>query len=206
MLIIRHRVNKIKDLKETPKEFGVEIDIRGYGKKLLLNHEPIDEPEKYDELEEYLSNFNHAFIIFNIKEAGIEQQVIDLAEKYNIKNYFLLDVEFPYFYRATRKNNFRKIAVRYSEAEPIEFALTQTKNGKALVDWVWVDTNTQLPLNKEIYNHLKEAGFKLCLVCPERWDRPQDINIYINYMKENEIKLDAVMTASKYLACWKNAI
>lgn len=205
MLIIRHRVNKIKDLLETPKEFGVEIDIRAYGKKLLLNHEPIDELEKYDNLEDYLKEFNHAFIIFNIKEAGIEQKVIDLAEKYNISDYFLLDVEFPFFFSATRKNNFRKIAVRYSEAEPIEFALAQTSEGKAIVNWIWVDTNTLLPLNSEIYNKLKQAGFKLCLVCPERWGRPQDINSYINYMKKNNIAIDAVMTSLEQAEKWKNA-
>ena len=204
MLIICHRVNKIADLKGTPREFGVEIDIRGYGKKLLLNHDVINYPEEYDELENYLKEFNHAFIIFNIKEAGIEQQVINLAEKYKIKNYFLLDVEFPYFFRATRKDNFRKIAVRYSEAEPIEFTIAQTINGKAIVDWVWVDTNTQLPLNKEIYNKLKNAGFKLCLVCPERWGRAEDIENYINYMKENNIELDAVMTALKFAEKWKS--
>lgn len=200
MLIIRHRVNKIQELKETPKEFGVEIDVRGYGKRLLLNHEPIDEPEKYDGLEEYLSHFNHAFIIFNIKEAGIEQQVIDLAEKNNINNYFLLDVEFPYFFKATRKNNFKKIAVRYSEAEPIEFALAH----QGFVDWVWIDTNTQLPLNKEIYGRLNQAGFKLCLVCPERWGRPQDIEKYIEFMKQEGIEIDAVMTALEYADVWKD--
>jgi len=67
MLIICHRINTIEELKKIPKEYGVEIDIRGYGNKLLLNHDIIDNPEKYDELEEYLRNFNHAFIVFNIR-------------------------------------------------------------------------------------------------------------------------------------------
>jgi len=204
MLIIRHRVNKIKDLKETPKEFGVEIDIRGYGNKLLLNHDSIEDPEKYDSLEDYLNNFNHSFVIFNLKEAGYESRVIDLAKKNGIENYFLLDVEFPYFFNATRKQSFRKIAVRYSEAEPIEFALSQVKDGKSLVDWVWIDTNTQLPLNREIYSKLKEVGFKLCLVCPERWGRPEDIDNYKKFMKDNKIELDAVMTSSDYIEKWKN--
>lgn len=201
MLIIRHRVNKIKDLLETPREFGVEIDIRACGKKLLLNHEPINDSDNYDELESYLKEFSHAFIIFNIKEAGIEQQIIDLAEKYNINDYFLLDVEFPYFYKATRKENFRKIAVRYSEAEPIEFALAQ----KSHVDWVWVDTNTQLPLNNAIYNKLKQAGFKLCLVCPERWGRPEDIKKYKEILKKEDIILDAIMTSLKHADEWRSS-
>lgn len=194
MLIIKHRVNKIQDLLKTPREYGVEIDVRGYGNRLLLNHDPIDDPKRYGELENYLQNFQHAFIIFNLKEAGYEQRVIDLAEKYNIEDYFLLDVEFPYLYNATRKQGFRKIAVRYSEAEPIEAVEAQIQNGESLLDWVWVDTNTIFPLNKESYKKLKDANFKLCLVCPDRWGRPEDIQKYIKYMKENNIELDAVMT------------
>ena len=88
-LTIIHRINTIEELKNIPKEYGIEIDVRGYGNKLLLNHDPIDPDKQYDELEEYLSNFNHAFIIFNIKEAGYEDKIIGLARKHNIENYFL---------------------------------------------------------------------------------------------------------------------
>ncbi len=203
MLIICHRINTIEELKKIPKEYGVEIDIRGYGNKLLLNHDIIDNPEKYDELEEYLRNFNHAFIVFNIKEAGYEQKVIDLAEKYGIKEYFLLDVEFPFIYRATRKDRFRKIAVRYSEAEPIESVEAQfSKKGEPLLDWVWIDTNTKLPLDENIVRRL--SAFKTCLVCPERWGRPEDIENYANKINELGFNLDAVMTNMKYAEKWKS--
>lgn len=196
MQIICHRINTISELKTIPEEYGVEIDVRAYGTNLILNHES----HQYgDELREYLKIFHHAFIIFNIKEAGIEQEVIDLAEKYNIKDYFLLDVEFPFIYQATRNKNFKKIATRFSEAEPIEMALAQ----KGLLDWVWVDTNTQLPLNQDSYNKLKEANFKICLVCPERWNRPEDIQKYIDYMTQNNIKIDAVMTNKNYVELWR---
>lgn len=203
MEIIIHRVNKIEQLKEIPRKYGVEIDIRGYGEKMLLNHDPIDDPAKYDELETYLQNFNHAFIIFDVKEAGYEQKIIDLAEKYNIpkEKYFLLDVEFPYLYRATRKENMRSIAVRYSEAEPIEIAEAQIINSQPLLDWVWIDTNTILPLNENIIKRLN--SFKTCLVCPDRWSRPQDIAPYAQKMKDLDFKLDAVMTAQKYAEQWE---
>ena len=42
MEFIIHRINKIKDLKSLPKKFGVEIDIRTMGSKLILNHEPFN--------------------------------------------------------------------------------------------------------------------------------------------------------------------
>ena len=169
---------------------------------MLLNHDPVDDPKKYDDLEEYLKNFHHAFIIFNLKEAGYEERVIALAKKYNITDHFLLDVEFPYLYRASRKDGVRNIAVRFSEAEPIEAVEAQIQNGNPLVDWVWIDTNTILPLNEDIVERLKP--FKTCLVCPERWGRPEDIVPYIKKMKKLNFKLDAVMTTEKYAKIWED--
>ena len=201
MQIIIHRVNSIEKLNQIPIKYGVEIDIRGYGKQMLLNHNPIDTTEKYDSLENYLQHYHHAFIIFNLKEAGYEQRVIELAKKYNIEDYFLLDVEFPYLYTATRKQGFKKIAVRYSEAEPIESVTAQILDDKPLLDWVWVDTNTKLPLNKAIMEKLQD--FKTCLVCPERWGRPDDIIKYKKFMQQEGIKLNAVMTSLKYVKEWE---
>ena len=95
--------------------------------------------------------------------------------------------------------NFRKIAIRYSEAEPIEFALAH----KGMVDWVWVDTNTQLPLDKKKFKNLKESGFKLCLVCPDRWGRPEDIPKYKKIMHIEKIQIDMVMCSLQYSNLWK---
>ncbi|MFH0936554.1 MAG: hypothetical protein V1815_02655 [Candidatus Woesearchaeota archaeon] len=194
MIIIIHRINKIDELKKIPFKYGVEIDIRANGNRLILNHEPHQDG---DDLEEYLKYYKHSFIIFNIKETGIEQDVINLAERYNIKDYFLLDVEYPFIYRATRKNNFKKIAVRYSEAEPIEFTLAH----KNLVDWVWIDTNTKLPIDKKIAKEL--IGFKTCIVSPDVLGRPEDIQKYISQMKLLNFKPDAVMVSLKFGSEWK---
>ena len=117
MKIYVHRVNTIEKLKQVPTEYGVELDIRGYGKKLLLNHDPIDDPNNYEDFEDFLREYKHSGIILNVKEMGYEEKIISLMEKHNITDYFFLDVEFPYIYRATRKDNMSKIAIRYSEAE-----------------------------------------------------------------------------------------
>lgn len=206
MLIIIHRVNTIETLKELPNSYGVEIDVRGYGNQMLLTHDPIDDPSKHDELEAYLRVFadkNMEFVVFNMKEAGYEQRVIDLAAQYGIpkEKYFLLDVEFPYLYRATRKEGIREIAVRYSEAEPIEAVEAQIVNGRPLLDWVWIDTNTMLPLNDTIVKKL--SPFKTCLVCPERWGRPEDIDEYAKKIQSLNMKLDAVMTSLATAPKWE---
>jgi hypothetical protein len=200
MIIIEHRVNTIEGLKAVPFEHGVEIDVRYNNRSggLYLNHNPGDG----DDLETYLGGFHHAFVIFNIKEAGIEQRCIDLAAQFGIPkdHYFLLDVEFPYLYRASRKEGVREIAVRYSEAEPIEMAEAQ----KGHVDWVWIDTNTVLPLDEAVVAKLK--GFKTCLTSPDRW-RPEaaakEIPAYRARMAELGFQLDAVMVGKEYIHLWQ---
>ena len=110
-------------------------------------------------------------------------------------------MEFPYLYKATREKGIRKIAIRYSEAEPIENLKSQIKNGTPLLDWVWIDTNTKLPVDKDLVEKLKQ--FKTCLVCPERWGRPEDISKYQEKIQKMKFQLNAVMTSLKYARSWE---
>ena len=194
MEIIIHRVNTVKYLKTIPAEFGCEIDVRAEGKSLILNHNPLEGGESYDAfLDEYGS---HGTLILNIKTAGIEDLALRKAREHGIRSLFVLDVEFPYIYQAERKGE-RAIAVRYSEAEPIEFA--EFHAGK--VDWLWIDTNTCLPVDRKIIPVLKR--FKTCLVCPERWGRPQDIPAYRKQFEQLGYWPDAVMTALSCAETWR---
>ena len=101
MEIIIHQINKIKHLKKIKKIYGVEIDIRTHRSKLILSHDPF---YNGDTLENYLENYFHGTLVLNIKESGIENDVLKLIKNFNIKSYFLLDVEFPYIYYAYTKN------------------------------------------------------------------------------------------------------
>ena len=193
MEIIIHRINKIRELKTIDTNFGIEIDIRTYGSDLILNHEPF---KKGDKLEDYLNEYKHGTLIFNMKESGIEDIVLSLIKNYNnVKDYFLLDVEFPYIFSAS-KNNLRNIAVRFSEIESINTIM----KFKDLIDWVWIDTFTKLPLNQNSINILKD--FKTCLVCPERWNRPEDIVQYKEKLKKINFQLSAVMTSRHTVKNW----
>ena len=55
MEIIIHRVNTINELRDVPKIYGTEIDIRSYGSNLILNHEPFQFGEDF---EDYIENIN----------------------------------------------------------------------------------------------------------------------------------------------------
>jgi len=192
--IIIHRVNTINELRDIPKEYGTEIDIRAFGSNLILNHEAFQTGERF---EDYLAEYNtHGTLILNIKEAGIEDEVLkQVRQHHQIKSYFLLDVEFPYLYRASR-NGESSIAVRFSEDESIE----TVEKYVDMVDWIWIDTNTKLPLDE---NNIPIVNkFKKCLVCPERWGRPIDIERYKKTMHDLNFSVDAVMTNCKYLNAW----
>ncbi len=196
MEIVIHRVNLINDLKSLSIKYGCEIDIRSQGSKLILNHEPYITG---DNLIDYLDNYKHGLLILNIKEAGIENDVLKLVRERNISSYFLLDVEFPYLYRSSRLGE-RSIAVRFSEDEPIELVY----NYNSLVDWVWIETNTKLPINAQNINIL--SSMKSCIVCPERWGRPQDIISYRQIMKNIDFTPSAVMTNLNYTNLWEQNI
>ncbi len=39
MQIISHRKNTIEELQATPVEYGIEMDIRSYGDRLIVNND-----------------------------------------------------------------------------------------------------------------------------------------------------------------------
>ena len=193
MEIIIHRINTVKKLKLIPFKYGTEIDVRSYNNKLILAHDPFI---RGDTLEDYLKVYNHGTLVVNIKEAGIEYLVIKQLKKFKIKNYFLLDVEFPFIYKSSRKG-FKNTCIRFSEEESI----STVKKYINRIDWVWIDTFSKLPINKDNIKILNK--FKKCLVSPDRWNRPQDIKRYIKIMKQNFFFIDCVMTSEKMVKVWE---
>ena len=73
MEIIIHRINTLKELNNVPSKYGVEIDNRANGSNIILNHEPF---KKGDRLIDYIASYRHGTLILNIKEAGIEEDVL----------------------------------------------------------------------------------------------------------------------------------
>lgn len=194
MNFIAHRINTIEELKKIPTEFGVELDIRDYGDTLLLQHDPFKTGESF---EEFLKFYNHGTLILNIKSERIEHKVLELVEKYRIKDYFLLDSSFPMIYLLSNQG-IKNIALRFSELEGLDTILKM----KSKVNWVWVDCFSELPINKENYLILKQAGFKLCLVSPELQGRPDDIKVYNEYLIKHDIVFDAICTKLHNIPLW----
>ncbi len=192
--IIVHRVNTIKSLKSVDTDLGCEIDIRTDGSQLILNHDPF---KKGDNFIDYLDEYQHGTLVLNIKETGIENDVLDEVKKRKIKSYFLLDVEFPYIIRAFMRNE-NNIAIRFSEYETIENVITFKNNLK----WVWVDLVSKIPINDFNFKILNQ--FNLCLVCPSLWNRSNEILKVKDEIEKYNFKNISVITESKYIFHWIN--
>jgi hypothetical protein len=183
-----HRRNTLAELNATPRQYGVEVDIRSYGDMLIIRHDPFGFGESF---EPWLRAYRHGTLILNVKEEGLEERLIDLMQCAGIEDYFFLDQSFPFLIKYSRLGEHR-CAVRVSEFESIKTALTLS--GK--VGWVWVDCFTKFPLSREDAERLKEAGFKLCLVSPELQGRDAEIEIaqLANLLLDRNIHAEAICT------------
>lgn len=189
MLIIKHRINTLQKLKKLEINFGAEIDIRSNNNELIISHEPFYRGEK---LITWLSLFRHKFIIFNIKEEGIEFELKKLIEKFKIKRYFLLDQSFP-FYISNLRIFGRKSSIRISEYEGIEKAVKL----RQFTRWLWLDHFSDFPLTSTNIKKLKLLNFKFCVVSPELVNLSnisKKINLIKNRFEEADVNIDAVCT------------
>ncbi len=183
MIEIIHRVNNVKNLIQISSSFGVEIDIRSSNGNLILAHEPNKTGEDF---EDFLENYKHELLVANIKETGIEQDVINKSKASKIGDFFLLDTEFPFIL-----NNYQKygeyLSVRYSKKESIY----TVKNFIGKIKWVWVDTYDEIELDNETINILK--NFNICLVSPSRWGEKEKLNLFLNKFNDCGLTISGVM-------------
>ena len=198
MKLISHRRNTVSELLATDSKYGIEVDIRSKGDRLIIHHDPFVAGESFDE---WIDAYRHGTLILNVKEEGLEARLIALMQSKGIADYFFLDQSFPFLVKWSKAGEHR-CAVRVSEFESIETALTLA--GK--VDWVWVDCFTRFPLSEHDARSLKDAGFKLCLVSPELQGRDANVEIphLVSLLKERNIAADAVCTKRPIL--WEEAI
>jgi NDP-sugar pyrophosphorylase family protein len=186
-----HRVNTIEALISVPQHYGIEIDLRDDLNGTYLAHDPYTNGIL---LSDFLTHYNHSFIIFNIKSEGIEKQILSLINKFCIKSYFFLDSSFPMINKYYNEIDF---AIRFSEYESIESVLLM----KDKVKWVWIDCFTINPLTKRIYDILKQH-FKLCFVSPELQNQPLKIQEYKEFFNNNDIHLDMICTKVYNIEKW----
>lgn len=156
--IYQHRVNTLEALRQVPQTRGIEFDLRSDGNRVIVTHDAFTEGP---DIEAFFPCIGARPCIFNAKCDGIEARVRELAQRHHISDYIWLDLAAPTAIALARGGE-RRIAVRYSEYEPLEAVLAF----RGLVDWVWVDCFEHWPMNLEAWRVL-ERHFRICLVSPE---------------------------------------
>lgn len=199
MEFIVHRVNTLAELRILPQEYGVELDLRDdLTGKIYIQHNPFEIGEDF---EEYLREYHHGTMILNIKSERIEHKILDMLKQYNVKKYFFLDSTFPMIKLLSDLGE-KNIALRFSEYEGID--TLKAMAGK--VEWVWIDTFTQLPVNYALHKEIKEMGYKTCLVSPELQGQPEKIDEYALKIKMDSIMFDAICTKKYNIIRWENLL
>ncbi len=183
MIIVAHRRNPRRLLDQTPRDHGIEVDIRSCEDGLHIHHDPFARGEDF---ERWLDGYSHRLLILNVKEEGLESKLLQLMGERGIEDFFFLDQSFPFLIKTARAGEPR-CAVRFSEFESIETVMALAGR---------VDCFTRLPLDGPTGARLRAAGFKLCLVSPELQGRPDpdEVAAMRAQLEADGIAVDAVCT------------
>ena len=195
MEIIVHRVNKSSDLHKIPKNYGVEIDVRDFKKKLILSHDPFKDGEN---LELFLKKYDHGTLIVNVKSEFIEDNIIKLLKKFHIQKYFFLDSSYPSIITMAKKK-IRKFAIRVSDYESIENVYKIHPHCK----WIWLEIFKAVALAKKDIKFIKQNKIKICLVSPELHNKKNDIAKIKRYISTKNIKVSAVCVKYAFIKNWE---
>lgn len=195
MEIVLHRRNSIQELISTPRNFGVEVDVRIHNGELVCAHDPF---LPGDSFKSWLSNYNHGLLVVNVKEEGLEPKILELLSNSRVINYFFLDQSFPYLLKTINSGN-GNVALRVSEYESSKTALSLALRA----NWLWVDTFSKFPLTQAEILELRQLGFKFCVVSPELHGRKSDIELdeLLQSLQSLNFVPDAICT--KFPEFWK---
>lgn len=166
MLVIAHRRNTLDQLSSTPASLGVEMDVRLRGDQLIVAHDPL---QGGPALDAWLDAYEHALLVINVKEEGLEPLILPRLAARGIERFFLLDQSVPSLVRTVRAGEAR-CAVRVGDLDGTHLAVQLAGEAR----WAWCDGFDGFPLEPDVAVALRHAGYRLCLVSPELHGRPPE--------------------------------
>jgi len=200
---LAHRVNSLTHLRELACFDGIEIDVRDYEGQIFLSHDPFQDVHSLCQFNcEFLNCLNPRSLIVNVKSERIENKVLELIKTSEFTgDWFFLDSSFSMLVSQGRRLPF---AARLSEYEPIE--LGQLLYSQGLIQWLWIDTFTKLPLSKRTVAWIKDCGIKTCLTSPDLLGRPNDIVPYSHIMRRLDFRPDAICCKFSNIGLWRRLL
>jgi glycerophosphoryl diester phosphodiesterase len=140
--------------------FGTETDVRDYEGKLVISHDIATKKSMLidDFFQMYKSYNDNLSLALNIKSDGLQKELKNKLEEYNIENYFVFDMAVPdgllyldNFNTFTRQSEYEKEPSFYEKAFGI---------------WIDAFINENWITEKILETHLKN-GKKICIVSPD---------------------------------------
>jgi hypothetical protein len=186
MIIVEHRKNSKSELELVPLNHGVEIDLRLFHGELVLAHDPFVLGENFAN---WITGFSHSLLILNVKEEGLEEEILKHVQGAGISNYFFLDQAFPSLVKSIKLK--RPAAGRISEFENLTWSL------EFAPEWIWLDSfDGNWDYLDEAVQRISQLELKTCLVSPELQGRfePRELAILKSTLKNHNFTPDAVCT------------
>lgn len=142
---------------------GIETDVRSFGGKLYVSHDPILDPEHHVTFEELLNlaqKFPTLPLFLNIKEDGLLPLLMRHKTPILNLNIIFFDMSVPQLVQYANHFPSSHLSTRFSEFETHPSALE-------LCDWIWADAFKQDWSATSIEKTIKETNKKWTFVSPE---------------------------------------
>ena len=135
-MIFLHRQNNIKTFTE-----AIEVDVRSSPNGLVLNHDRLNFDDDYPLVYDLISLTNT--VIFNVKESGVEEELIEFCDLINSNNslnlieFYFLDSQIPDIIRISKQypQHAHRFIIRVSDMETLNLKLMNLVKPK----YIWVD-------------------------------------------------------------------
>jgi len=195
-MIVHHRINDYRDLKNIPKEDAIEIDIRwSYSRGLIVTHDLDDGLNS--SFNDWIKYFDHAALFLNIKESQCEDKIIELYNtRFDFHKWFFLDSQLPDIIRLSNLGYQDKFIFRYSRNEnPLKSLVEKS------APYVWIDDfGYYTP-----YTNFDKIDGKIYIYCSPELHKRDDI--LVNYINNFETKFgkqnDSYGICTDYPKIWK---
>lgn len=142
-MIFLHRQNELDDYKKYNRFYpSVEVDVRSSPDGLILHHDRLNFNNKYPEAKKLKTLAEN--IILNIKESGVEEELIEI---FNNSNFYFLDSQIPDILRISKlyPEHSHRFILRVSDVEHFNCKLMNLINPK----YIWLDYTE---FNSESFN------------------------------------------------------
>ncbi|MGE0588249.1 MAG: hypothetical protein AB7O48_06715 [Cyclobacteriaceae bacterium] len=140
--------------------FGLETDIRDFNGKIVISHDmPTGDECLFERfLGEYQDKGFDLTLALNVKADGLQDDVMDLLQRYLVTNYFFFDMSVP------DQLGYRKKGLNYLSRQS-EYETSPSLYADSF--GVWLDCFESVWYDKEVLERHLVAGKRVCVVSEE---------------------------------------